>query len=59
MSVGRLQIDWPELEPAPGTFNQTLLEEELAKMNNQGLQTFLLISAYDSDGPVIPSDLQG
>ena len=59
MSVGRLQIDWPELEPAPGIFNQTVLEEELAKMKNQGLQTFLLISAYDSDGPVIPPDLQG
>ncbi|HKK87811.1 MAG TPA: hypothetical protein VJ917_03110 [Saprospiraceae bacterium] len=59
MSVGRLQIDWPELEPVPGIFNQTLLEEELSKMKNQGLQTFLLISAYDSEGPIIPADLQG
>lgn len=59
MSIGRLQIDWPELEPLPGTFNQSVLEQELENMKNQGLQTFLLISAYDSDGPVLPADLRG
>ncbi len=58
MSVGRLQIDWTELEPAPNTYDKKALEERLIDYHNQNLQTFLLISAYDSEGPVIPADLQ-
>ncbi|MBS3772390.1 MAG: hypothetical protein KGY69_19220 [Bacteroidales bacterium] len=58
MSVGRLQIDWPELEPEPNVYNLDVLEDRLIEYQNQGLQSFLLISAYDSDGPVIPQDLQ-
>lgn len=59
MKVGRLQIDWPELEPAPNEYNKTALEERLREYKNQNLQTFLLISVYDSDGPVLPADLEG
>jgi hypothetical protein len=59
MSVCRLQIDWTELEPSPNQYNKSVLEEALADMNNQGLQTFLLISAYDSEGAVVPTDLEG
>jgi hypothetical protein len=59
MSVSRLQIDWPDLEPSPNQYNKSVLEEDLIDMKNQGLQTFLLISAYDSEGPVVPSDLDG
>lgn len=59
MKVGRLQIDWPELEPSPNVFNKAALEEKLKDYKNQNLQTFLLISAYDSDGPVVPVDLEG
>ena len=59
MSVGRLQIDWPELEPSPNTFDKAEFEQRLHEMQDQGLQTFLLISAYDSGGPVVPDDLQG
>jgi hypothetical protein len=59
MSVCRLQIDWPELEPSPNTYNQANFEQRLLDMKNQGLQPFLLISAYDSDGPVVPDDLSG
>lgn len=59
MSVCRLQIDWPELEPSPNTFNQTGFEQRLLEVNNQGLQPFLLVSAYDSEGPVVPDDLDG
>ncbi len=58
MTVGRLQIDWPELEPSPSTFDMVSLEQRLAEMQAQGLQTFLLISAYDSGEPVVPDDLQ-
>ena len=59
MSVARLQIDWPELEPSPNTFNKAALESRLDEMRSQGLQTFLLISAYDSGEAVVPEDLLG
>ncbi|MEM6846356.1 MAG: hypothetical protein AAF632_29385 [Bacteroidota bacterium] len=59
MSVGRLQIDWTELETAPNTYDKNALENRLIEYQNQNLQTFLLISAYDSEGPVVPADLQG
>ncbi|MGD1894033.1 MAG: hypothetical protein ACFB15_25990 [Cyclobacteriaceae bacterium] len=59
MSVGRLQIDWPELEPQPNVYDQDALKERLEEYRGQGLQAFLLISAYDSEGPVVPDDLQG
>lgn len=58
MTVGRLQIDWPELEPSPNTYDRMNFEQQLAEMQAQGLQTFLLISAYDSGEPVVPDDLQ-
>lgn len=59
MTVGRLQIDWTELETAPNVYDKSALENRLAEYNNQNLQTYLLISAYDSEGPVVPSDLEG
>lgn len=59
MSVGRLQIDWTELEIAPNTYDKNALESRLIEYQNQNLQTYLLISAYDSEGPVVPADLNG
>lgn len=59
MTVDRLQIDWVELEPQPNVYDKDALEERLIEFNSQNLQTFLLISAYDSEGPSIPEDLQG
>jgi hypothetical protein len=59
MSVCRLQIDWPELEPSPNTYDKTNFEQRLIEMKSQGLQPFLLISVYDSHGPVLPVDLSG
>ena len=59
MSVCRLQIDWPELEPSANTFDQDRFEQRLKEVKNQGLQPFLLVSAYDSGGPVVPEDLLG
>ncbi|WKN43150.1 hypothetical protein [Tunicatimonas pelagia] len=59
MSVGRLQIDWPELEPKAGVYDREALRKQLVDLENEGLQTFLLISVYDSDGPVVPEYLAG
>ncbi|MFP4060633.1 MAG: hypothetical protein ACLFUC_09155 [Bacteroidales bacterium] len=58
MSVGRLQIDWPELEPSPNTYDKVRFEQRLMEMKAEGLQIFLLISAYDSGEPVVPDDLK-
>ena len=58
MSVGRLQIDWPELEPSPNTYDKVSFEQRLMEMKAEGLQIFLLISAYDSGEPVVPDDLK-
>ena len=59
MGVGRLQIDWDELEPRPDVYDRGALEERLDEYHRLGLQTFLLISVYDSDGPVVPDYLKG
>ncbi|MEM9856752.1 MAG: hypothetical protein AAF843_05335 [Bacteroidota bacterium] len=59
MRVGRLQIDWPELEPTPGNYDKNELQDRLEVLQDDGLQIFLLISAYDSEGPVVPDDLSG
>ena len=58
MRVGRLQIDWDELEPRPGEYNTDVLEDRLRVNSRQNLQTFLLISVYDSEGPVVPEYLE-
>jgi hypothetical protein len=59
MSVGRLQIDWDELEPSQGVYDTDALEERLREYRRDDLQTFLLISVYDSGGPVLPEYLEG
>lgn len=59
MSVGRLQIDWPELEPEEGQYDRDALESALEELADQGVEIFLTVSAYDSDGPVVPAYLAG
>lgn len=59
MSVGRLQIDWPELEPEEGQYDRDVLENALEDLADQGVEIFLTVSAYDSDGPVVPTYLEG
>ncbi len=59
MSIGRPQIDWPELEPAPGQYDQAALRDALQGLSERGVQPFLTLSVYDSDGPVLPGYLQG
>ena len=41
MRSGRIQIDWPELEPSPNQFDQNALQSRLEDMQSQGLQTYL------------------
>ncbi|MEL6181383.1 MAG: hypothetical protein AAFS10_20665, partial [Myxococcota bacterium] len=57
MEVGRLQIDWADLETGPGQYNEAPLREGLARMKEDGLKPFVSIYAVDSEGLVIPADL--
>lgn len=57
MRVARLQIDWTDLEPEKDNYNKDLLRNSLQNHQQQGLQTFLLISVYDSEGIVVPGYL--
>ncbi|MFW5758056.1 MAG: hypothetical protein ACOCYO_05170 [Bacteroidota bacterium] len=57
MKIARLQIDWPDLEPEKDNYNKELLRSMLLDHQQQGLQTFLLISVYDSEGIVVPGYL--
>lgn len=59
MSVGRVQIDWPELEPVEGQYDEAALRDALQQLSDKGLQPFLTLSVYDSDGPVLPDYLEG
>jgi len=59
MSIARLQIDWPELEPAENIYDLTGLEDRLVELSSEGLQVMLCIPAYDSEGPVLPAGLGG
>ncbi len=59
MTVGRVQLDWSELETTPGSYDKTALQGRLEDLKAQDLQPLLLISAYDSDGTTVPFDLDG
>ena len=59
MSAGRLQIDWPDIETSEGVYNKALVEDLLGNYHALGLQTHVLISAYDSEGPDVPAYLEG
>ncbi len=57
MKVGRIQLDWAELEPQPNQYNKQLLEEKLLEMEADGLQSFVMLSTIDSEEFTIPLDL--
>ncbi len=57
MRVGRVQIDWAELEPQAGVYDTEALEEPLKAMKADGLQPFVLISTIDSEEFTLPADL--
>ncbi len=59
MSIGRSQLDWAELEPSDGEYNTAKFEEILSDLSSDGLQTFLTLAVYDSEGPVLPDFLEG
>lgn len=57
MHIGRIQIDWAELEPSPNVYDKEALEDQLVENQQQGLASMLTLSTIDSDALTIPEDL--
>ena len=57
MTVGRIQIDWSELEPLANQYDKQFLDDALSEMQADGLQIFVLLSTIDSEGFTLPPDL--
>lgn len=57
MSIGRVQVDWAELEPAPGVYDGDAFDEAFADPNLAGLNLAVLVSTLDSDGLTVPAYL--
>lgn len=60
MNVGRIQLDWVDLEPQPSQYDSSSLQEALEGFPDSIKSVFLLIAAVDSEGvsDVRPPDLQ-
>ncbi|MEM6791548.1 MAG: hypothetical protein AAF928_01390 [Myxococcota bacterium] len=58
MRSGRIQIDWADLETAPGVYDEARLVEALERADLRDLQILAGVYALDTEGPVLPDDLQ-
>jgi len=56
-TVGRVQIDWSELETAPGVYDERALDDAFADPGLEGMNVFVLVSTLDSDGLTVPEYL--
>lgn len=57
MSIGRIQLDWAELEPTPSQYDRDALRQSLGASKYDNLSLMVLISTLDSDGFTLPADL--
>ncbi len=57
MDVGRVQVDWADLEPEPGVFNLEDLTAQLDALQADGLQAMVTLSTIDSLEYTLPDDL--
>ncbi|MHA7820319.1 MAG: hypothetical protein ACX930_11795 [Erythrobacter sp.] len=56
-SIGRVQIDWADLETSRGVYDAGALEEAFADPGLVGMNVYVLISTLDSDGLTVPAYL--
>jgi len=54
---GRIMLDWPELEPAPGSYDLGDLEEAIDDATAAGHQLLVTIPIVDTTGYGLPADL--
>ncbi|MDJ0641799.1 MAG: hypothetical protein QNJ15_03190 [Erythrobacter sp.] len=57
MTIGRIQIDWAELEPDRGAYDRQALEDAFADPLLAGLDIYVTLSTLDSDGLTFPAYL--
>lgn len=55
MRIGRVQLDWKDVEPSPERYDLNELDERLAVLSNDGLRPFVLLDSIDGQ---IPADLR-
>jgi hypothetical protein len=60
MTVGRVQLDWVDLEPEAGVYNMDSLVDAMSPLAAQGLSVFVLLATVDSVDAAVtrPPDLQ-
>ena len=56
-SISRAQLDWAELEPVPGVYDQAILLAALDEATRFGQQPFLTLTTVDTGGLTLPADL--
>lgn len=56
-TINRIQIDWSELEPQKGKYDEDQLNEFFDNIKDQNLSTIVTLSTLDSDGFTLPSYL--
>jgi len=57
MTVGRVQVDWRDLELTEGQYTLSELETQLSSLADLGLRPMLLLAALDGEA-LVPDDLQ-
>ncbi|MEZ4359528.1 MAG: hypothetical protein R3B48_05055 [Kofleriaceae bacterium] len=57
MKIGRVQMDWVDLEPAPNVYKKEALRAQLATLSRDGLAPFLSVISFENDELPLPSDL--
>lgn len=57
MRIGRVQLDWVDLEPRAGVYNQSVLEEELGRFSKDHLAPYLSVIGFDNEEFPFPADL--
>ncbi|MBL4689457.1 MAG: hypothetical protein JKY37_33010 [Nannocystaceae bacterium] len=58
MLVGRIHLDWADVEPTHGQLLPEELEENLVEMEADGLRPFVGIYALDVNAETLPADLR-
>lgn len=57
MDIGRIQVDWAELEPAPGTYDLVDFTSMLEALAADDVQIMVTLSTIDSLEYTVPADL--
>lgn len=57
MRIGRVQVDWVDLEPRAGVYQKADLEELLDRVSKDNLAPYLSVIGFDNEEFPLPSDL--